>query len=237
MMRLDKYLSNMGVGTRSEVKKAMTYGKVSVNGQVIKAMNVKIDEISDQIMAYGKTIGFSEHVYLMLNKPAGVVSATEDHKNRTVIDLINHPRKKQLFPVGRLDKDTEGLLILTDDGQMAHRVLSPKNHVAKTYFAQIDGLITRAHVKQFEEGLSLEDDFKTMPATLKIIAASKESEVEVTIMEGKFHQVKRMFEAVGTKVTYLKRIRMGGLVLDASLPLGNFRELTKDELRLLESLD
>ena len=234
MMRLDKYLSNMGVGTRSEVKKAISYGKISVNGEVIKAMNVKIDEISDEIIAYGKVIRYSEHVYLMLNKPAGVVSATEDHKDQTVIDLIKHPRKMQLFPVGRLDKDTEGLLILTDDGQMAHRVLSPKKHVPKTYYAKIDGLITMAHVKQFKEGIDIEDEFTTMPAHLKIIAASDESEVEVTIMEGKFHQVKRMFEEVGTKVIYLKRIRMGSLNLDPSLTLGHYKELTEEELSLLE---
>lgn len=233
MMRLDKYLSNMGVGSRSEVKKAITYGKVSVNDQVVKGMNVKIDETKDKIMAYGKVIAYSEHIYIMLNKPAGVVSATEDAKDPTVIDLINHPRKKQLFPVGRLDKDTEGLLLLTDDGQLAHRLLSPKKHVKKVYYAEIDGLITLDHVKQFKSGLPL-DDFTCLPSILNIKAAGQHSEVEVTIMEGKFHQVKRMFEAVATEVIYLKRIQMGGLVLPENLALSQWRELTVKELELLE---
>ena len=236
MMRLDKFLSNMGVGTRSEVKKAIMYGKVSVNGQMVKGMNLKIDEIKDEIVAYGGVVGYSEHVYLMLNKPTGVVSATEDKKNKTVIDIIDHPRKIQLFPVGRLDKETEGLLILTDDGQLAHRLLSPKKHVEKTYYAKIKGLITLSHVKQFKDGIVL-DDFTAMPADLKILAASDISEIEVTIMEGKFHQVKRMFESIGTSVTFLKRIKMGGLVLDESLNLGEYRELTQDELALLEIRD
>lgn len=234
MMRLDKYLSNMGVGSRSEVKKAISYGKVSVNDQVVKGMNLKIDETKDKIMAYGKVIGYSEHVYILLNKPAGVVSATEDIKDPTVIDLVNHPRKKQLFPVGRLDKDTEGLLVLTDDGQMAHRLLSPKKHVEKVYYAEIDGLITLEHVKKFKAGLLL-DDYKALPANLKILGAGESSHVEVTITEGKFHQVKRMFEAVGTEVTYLKRIKMGGLTLPENLKLGGWRELTEEDLQALES--
>lgn len=234
MMRLDKYLSNMGVGTRSEVKKAIGYGKVSVNDQVVKGLNLKIDETKDKITAYGQVIGYEEHVYIMLNKPAGVISATEAGKNKTAIDLISHPRKKQLSLVGRLDKDTEGLLLLTDDGQLAHRLLSPKKHVKKIYYAKIDGIVTVDHVKQFKAGLELED-FTTLPAELKILATGAKSEIEVTLMEGKFHQVKRMFEAVGSQVTYLKRIQMGGLALDETLSLGKYRELTKEELLLLET--
>ncbi len=233
-MRLDKYLSNMGVGSRSEVKKAITYGKISVNNQVVKGMNLKIDETKDTIRAYGNVISYAEHIYIMLNKPSGVISATEDSKRKTAIDLIDHPRKKQLSLVGRLDKDTEGLLLLTDDGQLAHRLLSPKKHVKKIYYAKIDGIVTLDHVKQFKAGLEL-DDFTTLPAELRILAAGAKSEIEVTLMEGKFHQVKRMFEAVGTQVTYLKRIQMGGLPLDETLSLGDYRELTKEELILLET--
>lgn len=234
MMRLDKYLSNMGVGSRSEVKKAISFGKVTVNGEVLTGMNLKIDEKTDIITAYGKQIGYQKHLYLMLNKPAGIVSATEDKKDQTVIDIIRHPRKKQLFPVGRLDKDTEGLLILTDDGKLAHQLLSPKKHVDKVYYAEIDGLVTLKHVKQFEKGLELEEGFTTLPASLKILGASEVSQVEVTIQEGKFHQVKRMFEAVGTQVTFLKRIKMGNLPLDPELALGDYRELTEEELLSLQ---
>ena len=232
-MRLDKYLANMGVGTRSEVKKAIGYGKVTVNGTVVKKINTQVDENRDTIKAYGKVIGYAEHVYLMMNKPAGVISATEDTRDKTVLDLINHPRKKQLFPVGRLDKDTEGLLILTDDGQLSHELLSPKKHVPKTYYAEIEGLVTLAHVKKFKEGLVLAEDFTTMPAELKILAAGERSEIEVTVMEGKFHQVKRMFEAIETKVIYLKRIRMGNLSLDTELEPGQTIELTDIQLEYL----
>lgn len=237
MMRLDKYLSNMGVGTRSEVKKAIGYGKVSVNGAIVKNIGLKIDENKDKIKAFGKVIGYSEHVYIMLNKPQGVISATEDQKEKTVIDLIKHPRAKQLFPVGRLDKNTEGLLILTDDGQLAHEVLSPKKHVTKTYYAKIDGLVTLDHIKQFKEGITLDDGYVAKEAKLNIIEASDISEIEIIIEEGKFHQVKRMFEAVGTKVIYLKRMQMGKLKLDPKLKLGDYRELTENELDKLTQKD
>ncbi len=233
-MRLDKYLANMGVGSRSEVKKAIAYGRVMVNGEVVKKINHNVDETKDKILAYGKHVSYSEYIYLMLNKPAGVITATTDSKDKTVLDFIRHKRKKDLFPVGRLDKDTEGLLVLTNDGQLAHRILSPKKHVDKVYYAEIDGLVTLAMVDQFTEGLTLEDGYKTMPAHLEILSASDESKVRITIKEGKYHQVKRMFESVACRVTYLKRLQMGGLVLDDKLKLGSYRELTKEEVLLLE---
>lgn len=233
-MRLDKFLANMGIGTRSKVKKAIGYGKVQVNDEIIKKSDYKIDEEKDIIKAYGKVVGYKEYVYFMLNKPAGVVTATDDNKDKTVLDLIQHKRKKSLFPVGRLDKDTEGLLILTNDGQLSHRLLSPKKHVDKIYYAKIKGLVTREHVSQFKEGIILEDGYQTMPAELEILSASDESEIRITIREGKYHQIKRMFEAVGCKVNYLQRIQMGGLKLDKDLKLGRYRELTEEELALLE---
>lgn len=231
-MRLDKYLSNMGVGTRSEVKKAIGFGKVQVNGRTMKKVNHPVKPGEDEVKAYNQVIGYAEHVYLMLNKPSGVLSATEDTRDRTVLDLIDHPRKGQLFPVGRLDKDTVGLLMLTDDGQLAHDLLSPKKHVPKTYVAKVAGLVTRAHIKAFAEGIALKD-FKAKPATLEILAAGEQSEVRVTITEGKFHQIKRMFEAIGTKVIYLKRLSMGTLVLDESLREGGWRPLKDEEIKAL----
>lgn len=234
-MRLDKYLSNMGVGTRSEAKKAIQYGKVSVNGVTIKKIDYKVDEQSDEVRAYNKVIGYAKHITIMLNKPAGVITATEDKVHKTVFDLITHKRKKDLTPVGRLDKDTEGLLILTSDGQMSHRLLSPKKHVDKVYFAKISGMISQKNIKEFAEGITLEDGYKTMPAVLNIVTVTEEtSEIEVTIREGKYHQVKRMFEAVGTQVIYLKRIKMGGLSLDVHLKPGCFKELDAEDIARLE---
>ncbi len=234
-MRLDKYLSNMGVGTRREVKKLIQYGKVMVNEEVVKIIDFKVSEEDDHIKVYGKTIGYTANIYIMLNKPAGCVTATHDLKDKTVLDLINHKRKKDLFPIGRLDKDTEGLLILTNDGQLAHRLLSPKKHVPKVYYARIKGCVTLADCKQFSEGVTLEDGYTTMPAKLEILSAGSESEIHITIHEGKFHQVKRMFEAVDKEVIYLKRIQMGGLSLDPNLRLSGYRELREDEVQALET--
>jgi 16S rRNA pseudouridine516 synthase len=234
-MRLDKYLSNMGVGTRREVKKLIQYGKVMVNQEVIKVIDHKVSEDDDHIMVYGKTIGYTANIYIMLNKPAGCVTATHDIKDKTVLDLISHKRKKDLFPIGRLDKDTEGLLILTNDGQLAHRLLSPKKHVPKVYYAKIKGCVTLADCKIFLEGVTLDDGYKTMPANLEIESAGEESEIHITIHEGKFHQVKRMFQAVDKEVIYLKRIQMGGLSLDPNLKLSGYRELRLDEVQALET--
>ena len=231
MMRLDKYLCETGFGTRSQVKDLLKKGQVMVNGEVVKKPELKINETTDQILCQGKKAFYQKNIYLMLHKPAGVVSATEDNREKTVLDLVRpEDRKNGLFPVGRLDKDTEGLLLLTDDGELAHRLLSPKKHVDKTYYAKIDGQVTEEHVKQFREGLDIGDEKKTLPAVLTILLFGPVNEIEVTIHEGRFHQIKRMFEAVGCKVTYLKRLSMGSLVLDETLPPEEYRPLTEAEL-------
>ena len=231
MMRLDKYLCETGFGTRSQVKDLLKKGQVMVNSEVVKKPELKINETTDQILCQGKKASYQKNIYLMLHKPAGVVSATEDNREKTVLDLVRpEDRKNGLFPVGRLDKDTEGLLLLTDDGELAHRLLSPKKHVDKTYYAKIDGQVTEEHVKQFREGLDIGDEKKTLPAVLTILLSGPVSEIEVTIHEGRFHQIKRMFEAVGCKVTYLKRLSMGSLVLDETLPPDEYRPLTEAEL-------
>ena len=231
MMRLDRYLCETGFGTRSQVKDLLKKGQVMVNGEVVKKPELKINETTDQILCQGEKASYQKNIYLMLHKPAGVVSATEDNREKTVLDLVRpEDRKNGLFPVGRLDKDTEGLLLLTDDGELAHRLLSPKKHVDKTYYATIDGQVTEEHVKQFREGLDIGDEKKTLPAVLTILLSGPVSEIEVTIHEGRFHQIKRMFEAVGCKVTYLKRLSMGSLVLDETLPPEEYRPLTEAEL-------
>ena len=231
-MRLDKYLAEMGVGTRQEVKKQIRQGKAAVNGTVVKAADTKIDEISDEVTICGRNISYVSYEYYMLNKPAGVVSATEDRRDTTVIDLIKEKKRKDLFPVGRLDKDTEGLLLITNDGDLAHRLLAPKKHVDKVYYAKIDGMVTEEDVKRFAEGIDIgaEEEEMTRPAKLDIMKSAEESEIRLTIHEGKFHQVKRMFLAVGKEVTYLKRERMGTLCLDENLKPGEYRLLTEEEI-------
>ena len=231
-MRLDKYLAEMGVGTRQEVKKQIRQGKAAVNGTVVKAADTKIDETSDEVTISGRNISYVSYEYYMLNKPAGVVSATEDRRDTTVIDLIKEKKRKDLFPVGRLDKDTEGLLLITNDGDLAHRLLAPKKHVDKVYYAKIDGMVTEEDVKRFAEGIDIgaEEEEMTRPAKLDIMKSAEESEIRLTIHEGKFHQVKRMFLAVGKEVTYLKRERMGTLCLDEDLKPGEYRLLTEEEI-------
>lgn len=232
MMRLDKYLAEMGVGTRQEVKKQIRQGKVTVNGTVVKAADTKIDETCDEVAIGGRNISYVSYEYYMLNKPGGVVSATEDRRDTTVIDLIKDKKRKDLFPVGRLDKDTEGLLLITNDGDLAHRLLAPKKHVDKVYYAKIDGMVTEEDVKRFAEGIDIgaEEEEMTRPAKLDIMKSAEESEIRLTIHEGKFHQVKRMFLAVGKEVTYLKRERMGTLCLDENLKPGEYRLLTEEEI-------
>ena len=231
-MRLDKYLAEIGVGTRQEVKKQIRQGKAAVNGTVVKAADTKIDETSDEVTICGRNISYVSYEYYMLNKPAGVVSATEDRRDTTVIDLIKEKKRKDLFPVGRLDKDTEGLLLITNDGDLAHRLLAPKKHVDKVYYAKIDGMVTEEDVKRFAEGIDIgaEEEEMTRPAKLDIMKSAEESEIRLTIHEGKFHQVKRMFLAVGKEVTYLKRERMGTLCLDENLKPGEYRLLTEEEI-------
>lgn len=232
-MRLDKFLSEMGMGTRSEVKKSITKGLVQVNGMVQKKPECKVDPEADEVLFQGQQVRYAAYEYYMLNKPAGVVSATEDARDRTVVELISEKLRGDLFPVGRLDKDTEGLLLITNDGDMAHRLLSPKKHVDKTYFAVIDGKVTEEDIQMFQEGVDIGDDKLTMPAELVILKSDETSEIELTIREGRFHQVKRMFHAVGKEVTYLKRLRMGTLQLDDTLEPGQYRALTKKEIEKL----
>ena len=231
-MRLDKYLAEMGVGTRQEVNKQIRQGKVTVNGTVVKTADTKIDETCDEVTIGGLNISYVSYEYYMLNKPGGVVSATEDRRDTTVIDLIKDKKRKDLFPVGRLDKDTEGLLLITNDGDLAHRLLAPKKHVDKVYYAKIDGMVTEEDVKRFAEGIDIgaEEEEMTRPAKLDIMKSAEESEIRLTIHEGKFHQVKRMFLAVGKEVTYLKRERMGTLCLDENLKPGEYRLLTEEEI-------
>lgn len=225
-MRLDKYLAQMGAGTRSELKKAIRAGRVTVNGVPVKDASAHVRE-EDEICLGGQKIAYEQYVYYMMNKPAGVISATDDPRQRTVLDLIEGQQRKGLFPVGRLDKDTEGLLLITNDGELAHRLLSPKHHVDKVYFARLDGPVGMAERRLFGEGLKVDETLTAMPADLQILGP--QSEVKVTIREGKFHQVKRMFAAVGREVLYLKRLSMGPLTLDESLAPGAYRRLTQEE--------
>ncbi|WP_169082026.1 pseudouridine synthase [Paenibacillus sp. PL91] len=240
-IRIDKLLAHMGLGTRSEIKKAVKLGKVAVNGAVVKDSGLIVDPELAVVAFDGDPVVYRDVVYFMLNKPQGVISATEDGRERTVIDLLEQQdRLREPFPVGRLDKDTVGLLLLTNDGQLAHELLSPRKHVAKTYEALVQGEVGDADKQQFASGVTLDDGYVTMPAELRILGSEQQEEdllsrISLTIMEGKFHQVKRMFEAVGKKVVYLKRVSMGPLMLDESLPEGSYRELTDDEVELLRT--
>ncbi|WP_102345231.1 pseudouridine synthase [Bacillus sp. Marseille-P3661] len=236
-MRIDKLLSNTGFGSRKEVKKLLKTGSVSVNDAVVKDPQTHIDPNADTITVHGEPVEYrGEFIYLMMNKPSGVISATEDDHEETVIDLLEmEDQIYEPFPVGRLDKDTVGLLLLTNDGQLAHQLLSPKKHVPKTYYAKIKGLVTDSDIESFKQGVTLDDGYLTKPADLVILSSGDESEIELTITEGKFHQVKRMFEAVGKKVTFLMRIKMGPLPLDESLSLGEYRDLTEEEIESLKN--
>lgn len=234
MMRLDKFLCEMGVGTRSEVKACLKKGQVTVDGEVIKRPETKIDEQTSCICYLGQELVYEAVQYFLLNKPAGCVTATRDKLSETVMEFLPENRRDDLFPVGRLDKDTEGLLLITNDGLLAHELLSPKKHVDKTYFAVVEGEVKEEHIGQFLEGLDIGDETLTMPAVLKILSSGAVSEIELTIQEGRFHQVKRMFEAVGCKVTYLKRISMGPLYL-GNLEPGQVRTLTAEEIEKLRN--
>lgn len=234
-MRLDKYLADMNAGTRSELKRDIRKGLVTVGGSVVKDPGRNVEPLTDAVCYRGKKIEYETYVYYMLNKPAGVISATEDKRMQTVVDLLPEERRRDIFPVGRLDKDTEGLLLITNDGELAHRLLSPKYHVDKKYFARIRGRVTDEDVAAFARGIHLMD-FTCMPADLVIERSGEISEVTVIIREGKFHQIKRMFEAVDKEVMYLKRLEMGSLILDEELAPGEFRRLTEEELRSLSAL-
>lgn len=233
LLRLDKFLADVGIGTRTQVKQMIRKGQIQVNETVIKKPEYKIDAQKDRVTASGEELSYQKYRYLMLHKPAGCVCATEDRKEKTVLSLVPEEYRKDLFPVGRLDKDTEGLLLLTNDGDLAHRLLAPKKHVDKTYYAKIEGQVTEQDVEAFREGIDIGDDKLTMPAVLEILHSSDISEIQVTIQEGRFHQIKRMFEAVGKKVLYLKRLTMGPLHLDPLLGPGEIRPLTEEEVKAL----
>ncbi|MCI8513576.1 MAG: 16S rRNA pseudouridine(516) synthase [Lachnospiraceae bacterium] len=232
--RLDKYLADAGLGTRSEVKNLLKKRFVLVNGSPCVRPEQKITS-DDEITCQGRLVRKKTFSYYMLNKPAGVISATEDSRDRTVLDLLQEQGipTNGLFPVGRLDKDTEGLLLITDDGALAHHLLSPRRHVNKTYFARIDGEATVCDIEAFSAGLDIGDRKKTLPARLEILSPGPVSEVHLTVQEGRFHQVKRMFLAQRKKVLYLKRISMGKLSLDPDLLPGRARPLTEEEVSLL----
>ena len=233
--RLDKVLSNMGYGTRKEVKALVKNGRVTLNGSAVKDSSMHIEPEKDEIYINDEKLCYKKYIYLMMNKPKGVISATYDGYDKTVIDLLSV--EDAIFnpaPVGRLDKDTVGLLLITNDGELNHRLLSPKKHVSKRYYARIEGRVTDEDVLKFKEGILLDDGYKTLSSELYILKSDEESEIEVVIYEGKYHQVKRMFESVGKKVLYLKRFEMGPLKLDESLKEGEYRELSDEELKKLE---
>lgn len=237
MERLDKVISNLGYGSRKEVKALCKKGFVEVDGVVVKDSSVSIDPEKSIISINGEELFYRKYIYLMMNKPDGVISATYDSREETVIDLLEVEHQVfEPFPVGRLDKDTVGLLLLTNDGELNHRLISPKWHVDKVYFAKIDKKVTDEDAEAFKAGIKLDDGYVCKEGKLEILSASDEgSEVRVTIQEGKYHQVKRMFEALGKKVVYLQRIEFGGLKLDEELEEGEYRELTEDELSILKS--
>lgn len=238
-MRLDKFLGEMGTGTRTSIKEMARKGRVTVNGQTEKRSDRKIDPEQDEIRVDGHRIAYAAWEYYLLNKPQGVVSATEDRTYPTVIDLITDAKRKDLFPVGRLDVDTEGLLLITNDGDLAHRLLSPKKHVDKVYFARVAGSLPEDSAEQMAQGLTLKDGTKTLPASLTIFPREDGAvtPVMLTIQEGKFHQVKRMFETLDCHVLYLKRMSMGPLTLDEDLAPGQYRPLREDEIRMLKQWD
>ena len=239
-MRLDKFLVACAVGSRTEVKNFLKSGRVTVNGKKEKSAKLQIDEETDEICFDGQKLDYEEFVYYMMNKPQGVISATEDPKHKTVLDLLDdYARAKEVFPVGRLDIDTHGLLLLTNDGKLAHALLSPKRHVDKTYLARINGVMTDADVETLAQGVPLKD-FTCQPAKLELVSIDREKDqslVRVTIAEGKFHQVKRMVAYCGKEVVDLQRLTMGTLTLDEDLKRGEWRRLSKEELEaLLESV-
>lgn len=235
MMRLDKLLSNLKYGSRNEIKKLVRQGYVKVNGEIVTDSSIHVDEINDEIMILDEIVNYRPYIYLMMNKPQGYISATSDKYHETVLDLLDEEYLRyDLFPCGRLDIDTEGLIILTNDGKFAHQLMHPKKDIYKTYYVQVDKPLGQVDQERFLRGLTIldgnDEPFTTKPAYLEII---NPYEAYVSISEGKFHQVKRMFEAVGKHVTYLKRVQIGKLKLDDSLDLGEYRELTEDEIQLL----
>lgn len=233
--RLDKILSNMGFGSRKDVRAIIKKGNVLVNDQSIRNNDFKVDPYQDEIKVSGEIVNYRKYIYIMMNKPQGLVSSTDDPLSETVIDLLEKDFKVfNPFPVGRLDKDTEGLMFISNDGKLAHDILSPKKRVDKTYYVEVYGTLEDKHKDIFKAGVILDDGYKTLPAKLDILEFGAISKAELTIQEGKFHQVKRMFQSIDMKVLYLKRISMGPLVLDPSLSPGEYRELLEEEISLLK---
>ena len=232
MVRLDKFLCDCNLGTRSQVKDWVRRGQVTVNGQTVKKSDVKIDEDADIVAFRGERCGYRRFAYYMLHKPAGVVSATVDNTADTVLSLLKGVKDKELFPVGRLDKDTTGLLLITNDGELAHKLLSPKKHVDKSYLTEIRAPLSEADILKLTEGVDIGEEALTLPARVQVLDVSH---IILTIHEGKFHQVKRMLKAVDNEVLSLKRISFGPLQLDEDLAPGAFRELTQQEIASLQS--
>jgi 16S rRNA pseudouridine516 synthase len=234
--RLDKILSNMGYGSRKDVKSIIKEGRVSVNNKITKENDLKINPYENLITIDGINLEYREYIYLMLNKPKDVVSSTDDPLNKTVLDLIDE--EYLIFnphPAGRLDKDTEGLILLTNDGQLSHKILSPKNKIGKTYYVEVEGFLGENYIEKFKKGIALDDGYITLPAKLEIIEGDFYSKAKLTITEGKFHQVKRMFKALNMEVIYLKRLSIGDLILDENLEAGEYRELTEEEVSNLKA--
>lgn len=234
-IRIDKYLADAGFGSRKDVKGLLKAKQVTINGEMCVHAEEKLELAQDVVCVQGKMVVYESFSYYMLHKPQGVVSATKDAHEKTVVNLITEQKRRDLFPVGRLDKDTEGLLLLTNDGKLSNDLLAPGKHVEKTYYARIKGMVTKKEVAAFAEGVDIGDELLTAPAELKIHKAGSESEIEITITEGRYHQIKRMFEAVGMQVLYLKRLRMGPLYLDESLACGEYRKLTTEEIQSLKN--
>lgn len=226
-MRLDKFLCDTAGLTRTEAKNAVKKGQIAVNGQVQKAADFKVKENTDTVTFQGKPLSYAAFHYYMLHKPAGVITATEDKKESTVMDILREEKVKNLFPVGRLDKDTEGLLLITDDGELAHNLLSPKKHVDKEYLVKVRDSISEEDCRKLSEGVEIGDEKPTAPAKVERVA---EKEILLTIREGRFHQVKRMLQAVGNEVLYLKRLSMGSLRLPEDLEKGAYRPLSEEEI-------
>lgn len=232
--RIDKVLSNIGIGSRKEVRDMIKSGCIEVDDTIISDASIHVDTETQIIKVRGSIIKYKKYIYIMMNKPKGVLSATEDNYCKTAFDLLSDEYKSfKPSPAGRLDKDTEGLLIMTNDGQILHKIISPKNHVPKKYYAQIAGVVDKSDILAFNNGIILDDGYKTMPGELEIKQSGNVSQVIVTIYEGKFHQIKRMFKALGKEVIYLKRFSIGSICLDESLELSEFRELYDYELKLL----
>ncbi len=238
MIRLDKFLANAGIGTRREVKKYIAQRRIWVDNMPALKADVKIDIKNNKVTFDKRVVSYEKYKYIMLNKPKGYICATEDENEKTVLDLLPEEYKSfNLFPVGRLDKDTVGLLILSNDGTFAHNMLSPKKHVEKRYFAHINGEVTKEHIKAFEEGIILEDGYKCLKARLEILySAPNFSKVYITIKEGKYHQIKRMFKALKRKVVYLKRISFYNITLDKNLKEGEYRYLNDKEMELIQNV-